>query len=56
LTDGPTVLELIEAAKKLTGKNFPVNIAGRRAGDPPSLIADEAIVRDAWNFEQRRGR
>jgi UDP-glucose 4-epimerase len=71
--DGATVLEVIEAAKKVTGKNFPVNIAGRRAGDPPSLIADaskarrvlgwqpartdiEGIVRDAWNFEQRRGR
>jgi len=71
--EGATVLEVIEAAKRVTGKNFSVNFAARRAGDPPALIADaskarrtlgwqpahadiETIVRDAWNFEQRRGR
>jgi UDP-glucose 4-epimerase len=71
--EGSTVLEVIEAAKRVTGKQFNVNFATRRAGDPPSLVADaskarrvlgwqparadiEGIVRDAWNFEQRRGR
>ena len=71
--DGATVLEVIEAAKRVTGKQFTVNFAARRAGDPPSLVADaskarrilgwqpvraeiEGIVRDAWNFEQRRPR
>lgn len=69
--EGATVLEVIEAAKRVTGKPFKVDFARRRAGDPPSLVADaskarrvlgwqparadiEAIVRDAWNFEQRR--
>jgi UDP-glucose 4-epimerase len=69
--EGATVLEVIEAAKRVTGKQFKVDFARRRAGDPPSLVADaskarrvlgwqparadiEAIVRDAWNFEQRR--
>jgi len=71
--DGATVLEVIEAARRVTGKQFTVNFAARRAGDPPSLVADaskarrilgwqparadiEGIVRDAWNFEQRRPR
>lgn len=71
--DGATVLEVIDAAKRVTGKQFTVNFAARRAGDPPSLVADaskarrilgwqparadiEGIVRDAWNFEQRRPR
>ena len=71
--EGATVLEVIGAAKRVTGKPFKVNFAPRRAGDPPALVADaskarrvlgwqparagiEGIVRDAWNFEQRRAR
>jgi len=71
--DGATVLEVIEAARRVTAKPIKIVQAPRRAGDPPSLIADaskarrilgwqparadiEGIVRDAWNFEQRRPR
>jgi UDP-glucose 4-epimerase len=71
--DGATVLEVIEAARRVTGRPIKIIEAERRAGDPPSLIADaskarrvlgwqparadiEDIVRDAWNFEQRRPR
>ena len=71
--DGATVLEVIEAARRVTGKSIKIEQAPRRAGDPPSLVADatkarrilgwqpqradiEGIVRDAWNFEQRRPR
>jgi UDP-glucose 4-epimerase len=71
--DGATVLEVIEAARRVTGKTIKIVQAERRAGDPPSLVADagkarrvlgwqparadiEGIVRDAWNFEQRRPR
>lgn len=38
--EGYSVLEIIEAAKKVTGKPIPVNIEGRRAGDPARLIAN----------------
>ena len=71
--DGASVLEVIEAARRVTGKPIKIDQAARRAGDPPSLVADagkarrvlgwkparaeiEGIVRDAWNFEQRRAR
>ena len=71
--DGASVLEVIEAARRVTGKPIKIDRAARRAGDPPSLVADagkarrvlgwkparaeiEGIVRDAWNFEQRRAR
>jgi UDP-glucose 4-epimerase len=71
--DGATVLEVIDAAREVTGRKPAVNFAARRGGDPPSLVADAAkarrvlgwrpmradirtIVRDAWNFEQRRAR
>jgi len=37
---GYSVLEVIETAKQVTGKNIPVNIEPPRAGDPSRLIAD----------------
>lgn len=36
---GHTVLEVIEAAKKVTGEEIPVALADRRAGDPATLVA-----------------
>ncbi len=69
--EGATVLEVIEAARRVTGRDIKAVSSGRRSGDPASLVADatkarrvlgwqparpaiETIVRDAWDFEQRR--
>jgi UDP-glucose 4-epimerase len=38
--EGHSVLEVIESARKVTGQPIPVRTAGRRAGDPPKLVAD----------------
>lgn len=37
---GSSVLDIIRAAEKVSGKKVPYRIVGRRAGDPASLIAD----------------
>ncbi|MEO7674288.1 MAG: UDP-glucose 4-epimerase GalE, partial [Pyrinomonadaceae bacterium] len=37
---GFSVMEVIDAAKKVTGRAIDVRIEPRRAGDPPRLIAD----------------
>lgn len=37
---GYTVLEIIEACREVTGVDFTYNMAQRRAGDPPELVAD----------------
>ncbi|MFB3904683.1 MAG: UDP-glucose 4-epimerase GalE [Acidobacteriota bacterium] len=37
---GYSVKEVIEAARKITGCSVRVNVAPRRAGDPPALVAD----------------
>ena len=37
---GYTVLEVIEACRKITGVDFTYNSDARRAGDPPELVAD----------------
>jgi UDP-glucose 4-epimerase len=49
--DGYSVMEVIETARKVTGKPIPTKIEGRRAGDPPKLVADarEAKRVLGWN-------
>jgi UDP-glucose 4-epimerase len=42
---GHSVLEVIEAVRRVSGRNFPVNIVGRRAGDPVSLVANVSRIR-----------
>ena len=37
---GFSVLEVIEAAREVTGKPIEIEMQGRRQGDPPRLIAD----------------
>jgi len=42
---GFSVLQVIDAVKKVAGHDFPVEMAGRRAGDPPALVAGADKVR-----------
>jgi UDP-glucose 4-epimerase len=42
---GYSVLEVIRAAKKVTGIDFKVELTGRRPGDPEKLIADSGLIR-----------
>ena len=67
---GFSVAELIQEAKKITGIDFKVETAPRRAGDPAVLVADSTkaqqvlgwkpeysltrIIETAWNWEQHR--
>jgi UDP-glucose 4-epimerase len=43
--EGYTVLEVIDAARRVTGRDIPVNIGPRRAGDPPVLVASSERIR-----------
>ena len=47
---GFSVKEVIEKAKKVTGKDFKVEIEARRSGDPSTLIAssEKAIKELGW--------
>ena len=58
------------AVEQVTGKKVPVQVASRRLGDPPVLVADvsraeqvlnwkakrnlENMVATAWNWAQRK--
>lgn len=50
---GYTVNEVVNEAKKVTGVNFCVEEAPRRAGDPPELVADSTKIRQVLNWEPK---
>jgi UDP-glucose 4-epimerase len=47
---GHSVREVIKTVKKVTGIDFPVEEAGRRVGDPPSLVANSTklVAMTGW--------
>ena len=67
---GHSVAEVVETVKKVTGRNFDVQTAPRRAGDPARLVADNTkarkvlgwqptydltrIIQTAWQWETHR--
>ncbi|UZJ52019.1 hypothetical protein CBS101457_001339 [Exobasidium rhododendri] len=66
---GMSVLNMIEAMKKVSGYEYPYKIVGRRLGDVPDLTADPALAekelgfkakynldamsRDQWNWQSK---
>lgn len=53
--DGYSVLEIIEAAKKITGVDFKVKIGERRQGDPAKLIASSKKIKEALGWKAEYG-
>ena len=47
---GLSVREIVEAAKAVTGVDFPVKLAPRRAGDPAVLIASNRKAREVLGW------
>ncbi|HEY0765911.1 MAG TPA: UDP-glucose 4-epimerase GalE [Pyrinomonadaceae bacterium] len=50
---GYSVLEVIEAARAVTGREIPIQIEGRRAGDPSHLVADAEKARSVLGWQPR---
>lgn len=48
---GNSVLEVIESVRRVSGRNFTVTEAPRRAGDPPLLVADPALAKKILDWE-----
>lgn len=70
--DGYSVLEVIETARRITGRPIRARLEPRRPGDPARLVADasrakqvlgwtpasdlESIIRSAWEWKRRHPR
>jgi UDP-glucose 4-epimerase len=47
---GVTVTEMLESARRITGKEIPAEYVGRRAGDPATLYATSAYARETLDW------
>ncbi|RCK51258.1 UDP-glucose 4-epimerase [Thalassospira profundimaris] len=50
---GFSVYEVIDAVKRVSGNDFTVNLAERRAGDPAALIAGADRIREKLGWEPK---
>jgi UDP-glucose 4-epimerase len=48
---GFSVLEVIDTVKRVSGRNFEVRMVARRPGDPPSLVAATARIRERLKWQ-----
>jgi len=53
--DGYSVREVIDTARSVTGIDIPVHETGRRAGDPPELLASNDKIRRELGWEPSKG-
>jgi UDP-glucose 4-epimerase len=49
--NGISVLEILAAARRITGKTIPAKILGRRPGDPAKLVASSALAREILGWK-----
>jgi UDP-glucose 4-epimerase len=50
---GYSVLEVLEAVKRVSGMNFPVRVSERRPGDPAALVADADRICSELGWQPR---
>lgn len=53
--NGYSVREVIETARKVTGKKIPSKVGDRRGGDPATLIASSAKIREELGWSPQYG-
>lgn len=54
-TIGTSVLEVVEAVKRVTGRNFKVTLSERRPGDPAKLVGSSEKARKVLGWEPKYG-
>ena len=50
---GYSIREVIESARRVTGRDFPVEPGPRRPGDPATLVADSTRAREVLGWRPR---
>ena len=52
---GSSVFEVLEEVRKVSGVDFAIDVAERRAGDPPFLCADVSRINQALGWKAKQG-
>ena len=53
-TDGNSVKQVFTTCEKVTQKQIPVDVQGRRAGDPATLVADNKKAKSVLNWTPKK--
>jgi len=53
--NGYSIRQVIDSVRRVTGQPVPVEIGPRRAGDPPTLVADATAARRELGWQPRYG-
>ena len=51
---GSTVLEVIAAVERASGRRVPYEVVGRRPGDPTTVVADSTLAHDLLGWRADR--
>ncbi len=51
---GHTVMEVLRAAERVTGKKVPFQVSARREGDPAELVADSSRLQQTLGWKPQR--
>lgn len=51
--EGLSVLEILEAARRITGRPVPARMSPRRPGDPAKLVASSSLAKELLGWEAR---
>jgi UDP-glucose 4-epimerase len=51
--EGITVMEMVNQAAKISGNPVPYQIVGRRAGDPPEVVASAGLAKSLLGWEAK---
>jgi UDP-glucose 4-epimerase len=49
--EGYSVIEVIEAARRVTGAEIPIVVSARRPGDPPALVSSSRLARSELGWQ-----
>jgi UDP-glucose 4-epimerase len=52
---GSSVFEVLDQIRETTGIDFEHELAPRRAGDPPKLVADVSRIKQVMNWQAKKG-
>jgi UDP-glucose 4-epimerase len=52
---GYSIMQVLQAAREITGQDIPAEVSGRRTGDPATLIADTTRIKQELGWQPEFG-